>query len=162
MYHKHEYKRKFDCHSHTQIPDMPILKAKSLEEIIDYVYDSIVQEAITVEFYSCLLKEAPDELHKCFIHKAHQDELLHLYAFTKLFCHLTGNMPQYTITPIKYRSYREALLIAYKDELEVGQFYRDMQLYTSDLLIKDTFYYAMVDELEHATMFSTLYLTCRC
>ena len=40
-----------------------------------------------------------------------------------------------------------------------GEFYRDVQLSTTDQLIRDTFYLAMVDELEHATMFSTLYNT---
>lgn len=49
--------------------------------------------------------------------------------------------------------------MALKDELEAGEFYRDIQLSTMDKLIRDTFYFAMVDELEHATMFSTLYNT---
>ena len=49
--------------------------------------------------------------------------------------------------------------MALEDELEAAEFYRDVQLSTNDQLIKDTFYFAMVDELEHATMFSTLYNT---
>ena len=42
------------------------------------------------------------------------------------------------------------------DELEAAEFYRDIQLSVMDQLVKDVFYYAMVDELEHATQFSTL------
>jgi rubrerythrin len=47
--------------------------------------------------------------------------------------------------------------MALRDELEAAEFYRDMQLSVKDQLVRDTYYLAMVDELEHATKFSTLY-----
>ena len=142
-----------------QIPQMPILGPYSFQEIIQFIYEAIVGEATAAEFYSRLINDAPDELHREFIQHAHDDELEHLYSFTKLYCHLTGQIPQYTIEPVIYQSYKEGILIALKDELEAGEFYRDVQLSTTDQLFRDTFYLAMVDELEHATMFSTLYNT---
>lgn len=148
-------------YTRTQIPNLPILGPKSFAQIIQYIYESIVDEATAAEFYARLLKEAPDELHREFIQHAFEDEIEHLQAFTKLYCHFTGRMPQYTITPVRYPNYREGLLIALKDELEAAEFYRDVQLSTTDQLIRDTFYLAMVDELEHATQFSTLYNTLR-
>ncbi len=146
-------------YSYIQIPQLPILGPYSFQQIIQYIHEAIVGEATAAEFYSRLLEDAPDELHREFIEHAYEDELEHLYAFKKLYCHLTGQRPYYTITPVEYPNYKEGILIALKDELEAAEFYRNIQLSTTDQLIKDTFYFAMVDELEHATQFSTLYNT---
>lgn len=142
---------------HIQIPQMPILGPYSFQQVIQFIYEAIVGEATAIDFYSRLVKEAPNDLHREFIQDAHDDEMKHLYAFTRLYCYLTGQMPQYVITPTIYSNYKEGLQTALKDELKAAGFYRNIQLSIMDLLIKDTFYYAMVDELEHATMFSTLY-----
>lgn len=146
-------------YSNTQIPNLPILGPKSFKQILQYIYDAIVDEATAAEFYSRLLKEAPNNLHREFIQHAFDDEVEHLQAFVKLYCYYTGKMPQYDISPVCYPNYKAGILRALEDELEAAEFYRDVQLSTSDQLIKDTFYFAMVDELEHATMFSTLYGT---
>ena len=50
--------------------------------------------------------------------------------------------------------------MALVSEIETVEFYRNVQLSTMDQVIIDTFFLAMVDEQEHATMFSTLYSTC--
>ncbi len=142
-----------------QIPQLPILGPYTFTQIIHYIYKAIVDEATAAEFYSRLLKEAPDELHREFIEHAYEDELEHLYAFKKLYYHLTDERPYYNIIPVNYSNYKEGILKALKDELEAAEFYRNVQLSTTDQLIKDTFYFAMVDELEHATQFSTLYNT---
>lgn len=144
-------------YDYIQIPQLPILGPYSFQQIIQFLYEAIIGEATAAEFYSRLILDAPNDLHKEFIQHAHDDELEHLYAFTKLYYHLTGQMPQYSIVPVVYSSYKEGVLKALKDELEAGEFYKNVQLSTTDQLIKDTFYFAMVDELEHATMFSTLY-----
>lgn len=145
--------------NYIQIPQLPILGPYSFHEIVQYIYKSIVDEATAAEFYSRLLNEAPDDLHREFIKHAYEDELEHLHAFKRLYCHFTSQIPQYTFTPIMYQDYKEGILKALKDELEAAEFYRNIQLSTTDQLIKDTFYFAMVDELEHATQFSTLYNT---
>jgi len=142
-----------------QIPNLPILGPKEFRHILQYIYKSIVNEATAAEFYGKLLWQAPDSLHKEFIQHARQDELMHLQAFTRLYHYYTGKMPQYNINSVTYPNYKEGILQALKDELEAAEFYRDVQLSSTDPLIKDTFYFAMVDELEHATQFSTLYNT---
>lgn len=138
---------------------LPILGPVSFQEILEYIYDSIVEEATAAEFYGRLLKEAPDELHREFIKHAKEDELEHLENFIKLYYYFTGHIAYYVITPVEYSTYKEGILRALKDELEAAEFYRDVQMSTTDQSIKDNFYFAMVDELEHSTQFSTLYNT---
>ncbi len=138
---------------------LPILQTDNFNQIIEYMYSTIVSEATAAEFYSRLLLEAPDDLHKEFIEHAMEDELEHLEKFCHLYHYYTGHMPVYEITPVQFPNYKAGVLMALKDELEAGEFYRDVQMSSMDQYIRDTFYYAMVDELEHATMFSTLYNT---
>jgi len=146
-------------YTNTQIPNLPLLGPKSFEDILQYIYKSIVDEATAAEFYGQLLRQAPNQLHREFIQHARQDELIHLKAFIRLYHHYTGKMPQYTIHPVIYSDYKGGILQALENELEAAEFYRDVQLSTTDQLIRDTFYFAMIDELEHATQFSTLYNT---
>ncbi|MGI6574634.1 MAG: ferritin-like domain-containing protein [bacterium] len=144
---------------YVQIPNLPLLGPHSFRQMLHHIYRSIIDEATAAEFYSRLLREAPDELHREFIEHAYEDEQEHLQAFMRLFYHFTGQRPQYTIAPVEYPNYKAGILMALKDELEAAEFYRDVQLSTTDQLVKDTFYFAMIDELEHATQFSTLYNT---
>ncbi|WP_102349090.1 ferritin-like domain-containing protein [Bacillus sp. Marseille-P3661] len=141
------------------IPYLPILGQQSVEQIAKHIYTSIVNEATAAEFYSRLLHEVPDELHREFIQHAYEDEVKHLQAFTKLYIHCTGQNPQYNVQHVEYSNYKAGILKALKDELEAAEFYRDVQLSSVDPLVKDTFFYAMVDELEHATQFGVLYNT---
>lgn len=148
-------------HNHFQlmIPQMPILGPYNFGRLLQNIYQAIVDEATAAEFYARLLKEEPDPLHREFIDHAYRDELVHLEAFTRLYTFFTHQAPQYNITPVQYRTYKEGLLIALKDELEAAEFYRDVMLSTTDQLVRDTFFLAMVDELEHATQFGFLYHT---
>lgn len=139
------------------IPNLPIIGDHSIQQLINNIYKSIVDETTAAEFYSRLLQQAPDELHKEFVEHAYKDELDHLEAFSKLFAHFTGQLPQYQIQPIQYDTYRDGILKALKSELEAAEFYRDVILSTTDPLVKDTFFLAMVDELEHSTQFGVLY-----
>jgi len=138
-------------------PNIPLLGQQPLSILVRSIYDSIVDEASATEFYSRLMIEVTDELHREFIEHAYQDELKHLDAFTKLYAHLTGQQPIYTVKPVKYNALLQGVKMALKDELEAVEFYRDIQLSTTDQLVKDTFFHAMVDELEHATQFGIIY-----
>lgn len=142
-----------------QIPQMPVLGPQSFERLLANIYQSIIDEATAADFYSRLLMEAPDELHREFIRHAYEDELMHLEAFLHLYRYFTVRAPQYNITPVQYRNYKEGILMALKDELEAAEFYRDVMLSSTDQLVRDTFFMAMVDELEHATQFGVLYGT---
>jgi rubrerythrin len=143
-----------------QIPSLPLKGPKPFEAIINDICKAIEGEVITADFYCHLLKEAPNKLHQEFIEQAYRDELEHIQILSKLYYYYTECEPKYELRPIHHPCYKEGLLIALKGELETIEFYRDIQLYTMDQVIIDTFYMIMVDELTHATMFSTLFNTC--
>lgn len=85
---------------------MPIIGDTSLPKLIENIYKYIVDEANAADFYSRLLKEAPDELHRQFVKHAYEDEIGHVEAFSKLYVYLTNQKPQYQITPVKYETYK--------------------------------------------------------
>lgn len=165
MYQYHATDNYSKCESrfcnNVQIPSLPLRGPKSFEQILHYIHKAIVDEATAADFYCHLLKEAPNKLHRDFIEHAYHDELEHLQIFTKLYCYFTDITPEYHIKPVCYPNYKEGLLMALISELDAVEFYRNVQLSTTDQLIIDTFYMVMVDELGHATMFSTLYGTCK-
>jgi len=136
---------------------VPLLGSLTTQQFKDAVYKSIVDEATAAEFYSRLLQEAPNQLHYAFIEHARQDELEHLSFFEKLYYQYFRTQPQYQIEPVQYPGYKDGLLMALQSELEAVEFYRNMQLSVKDQIARDTYYLAMVDELEHATQFSTLF-----
>ncbi|MEQ6378790.1 ferritin-like domain-containing protein [Bacillaceae bacterium S4-13-56] len=138
------------------IPYSPLLGDQSQPQLIKNVHKAIVDEATAANFYARLLKEAPDELNREFVQHAYEDELEHLQAFIQLYIHLTGRQPEYQMKQIQYSHYKEGILKALKDELEAVEFYRDVKLSTCDPLVQDTFFFAMVDELEHGTQFGVL------
>lgn len=154
MYNGNNFSRQ-----HFNIPFLPILGNQSFQSIINSIYKAIVDEAIASDFYSRLLKEVPDELHREFVKHAYEDEIEHLEAFTKLYVSFTGQEPQYHVKLVQYPNYKAGILRALKDELEAAEFYRDVILSNTDQLVKDTFLFAMVDELEHSTQFGVLYNT---
>lgn len=145
----------------TQIPMMPIMGPKTFDEILQDIAKAIVDESTAAEFYSRLMKQAPNALHREFIDHAYEDERSHRQNFMRLYKYYTNKLPQYSLSPIQYPSYKDGILQALKGEIEAAEFYRDVQLSTADQLIKDTFYLAMIDEMGHATQFSTLYNTLR-
>jgi rubrerythrin len=148
--------------NNVQIPCLPLKGPKSFDHILHDICKAIEDEARAADFYRRLLKEAPNKLHRDFIEHAYNDELEHLQVFTRLYCYFTDEEPHYHFEPIcNPPCYKEGLLTALIGELEAIEFYRNVQLSTTDQLIRDTFYMVMVDELEHATMFSTLYNTCK-
>ncbi|MBE3573482.1 MAG: ferritin-like domain-containing protein [Moorella humiferrea] len=138
------------------IPQMPVLGPHDFQKQVQHIYDSIVAEATAADFYSRLMREAPDELHRDFINHAYQDELEHLEAFTRLYKHFTDRIPQYNIEPVQYRTYKDGLLKALKDELEAADFYKGIIVSSTDQLVRDTYFLAMGDELEHAIRFNAL------
>ncbi|MBE3580154.1 MAG: ferritin-like domain-containing protein [Thermoanaerobacteraceae bacterium] len=140
-----------------QIPNLPILGPHDWGKLLKNIYDSIVAEATAADLYYRLLRETPNQLHREFVHHAYQDELKHLEAFSRLYSFFTGQKPHYTIDPVQYRSYEEGLLISLQSELEAAEFYHEVILSSTDGLVRDTFFLAMGDELEHATRFGVLY-----
>lgn len=136
---------------------IPLLGTKSFQEVIAFIQKAMIDEATTINLYQRLLKDAPDEFHREFINHACCDEVEHLHFFESLYYQYMNKKPSYNFRSIPYCNYKEGILIALNGEFEAIDFYRNVQLSVTDQLIRDTFYFAMVDEQEHATRFSVLY-----
>jgi rubrerythrin len=135
----------------------PLFGNMTPQQLKDNLLRSMKDEASAAEFYTRLMNEAPDELHKMFIMDARDDELKHLQRFENLYVYYFGTKPQFDVEYIEYPDYKEGILMALKSELQAATFYRDVQLSTKDPLVRDTFYYPMIDEIEHANQFGILY-----
>lgn len=146
--------------NNVQIPSLPLKGPKPFDVIIHEIARAIEGEAITADFYCHLLKEAPNKIHQDFIEHAYRDELEHLQVLLKLYYYYTDCEPKYELKPIHHACYKEGLFLALTGEMETAEFYKEIQLITMDQVIIDTFYMIMIDEMLHATMFSTLYSNC--
>jgi rubrerythrin len=126
------------------------------QELLSAIMEGIKGEATAIDFYSRLVKNAPNEKHREDIQHALDDEKIHLKEFTQLYKNLSGQEPVYQITKTKYNSYEDGLRIAYEDELEAYEDYRNSYLLTQSLQVRDVFFRALTDEMEHATRFGFL------
>lgn len=140
-----------------QIPALPLMPVESFSEVTDALLKTIMDEATAIEFYERLASVAPDNYSRETIESIRGDEQTHLEAFGKLYVYLVGRNPQYKIIPVQFSDYREGLFLAYKGEIEAIEFYKENILATLDQLIRDTYFFAMTDEQEHAIQFSFLY-----
>jgi len=125
-------------------------------QVTKAVLDAIIGEATAIDFYNRLLTAAPNQKHKENIHHALEDEKIHLQLFTQLYIALTGQQPIYQIKKEEFSNYNEGLRMAYEDELEAYENYRNAYLLTQDQYIRDVFFRAMTDENEHAMRFGFL------
>jgi rubrerythrin len=120
------------------------------------ILKAIKSEAEAIDFYQRLLKFAPGHRGQDDISHALEDERIHLRDFSQLYYSLTGMQPVYRPKKIAFHNLQEGLRLAYQDELEAYEFYRDIYLMTSHPLIRDVFFRAMTDEIEHAMRFGFL------
>jgi rubrerythrin len=126
------------------------------QELLNAIFEGIKGEAAAIDFYSRLIKNAPNKKHREDIQHALEDEKIHLKKFTKLYKSLSGQDPVYQIKKTKYDTYEEGLRMAYEDELEAYEDYRNSYLLTQNLQVRDVFFLALTDEMEHATRFGFL------
>jgi rubrerythrin len=120
-----------------QIPNLPLKGPKSFDHILHMIHKAIEGEEIAIEFYARLLREAPNKLNKEFIERVYNDELEHKQIFSRLYCYYTDTDPVCHIEPIGYPCYKEGLLAAMISELDTVEFYKNVQLSTTDPLIID-------------------------
>ncbi|MFC4769360.1 ferritin family protein [Effusibacillus consociatus] len=114
-------------------------------------------EAEAVRFYAKLMNMAPDERQRASIKHAHDDEIKHYKMFTALYHQLTGREAPVGITETAFESYKEGIRTAFDHELEAAELYREMYLATQIPAIRDVFFEAMTDEMEHAQRFAFIY-----
>lgn len=142
--------------SEFNIPNIPLLKNLSPSQINEKLLRTITDEATAIDFYTNLLKQATTNEQRKFIQDIISEESLHLQMFTSLYKFLNGISPTYTITPIKFDSFKQGLSFALQGELDAMDFYKRMILSTTNQLIEQAYYFALGDETEHAIMFSTM------
>lgn len=127
------------------------------QEIISATMSAIKGEAAAVEFYTRLKAIAPNSFAKEQVDHALEDEKVHLRMFEQLYQNLTGRKPTYKIEKTSFKHFQDGLKKAYHDELEAYEEYRNAYLLTNNPTIRDVFFHAMTDEIEHATRFSFLF-----
>ncbi|GAB6935246.1 MAG: ferritin-like domain-containing protein [Calditerricola sp.] len=118
---------------------------------------ALVGERSAIAFYRRLLDMAPNDEHRKQIEHAYEDEKKHYRMFENLYIRLTGRRPDVKPMTVTFATYEEGLKKAFYDELEAAELYRDTQLLTRNKAIRDIFYEAMTDEMEHAARFSFIY-----
>lgn len=115
-------------------------------------------EAEAIAYYTALLKIAPNPLAERNIEHILNDEKEHFQMFTELNYRLTGRKINVPIPqPPNLTNYPDALIQAFEDELEAVALYKAMYLNALTLPIRDTMFYIMMDEMEHADRLSLLY-----
>ncbi|MET1249323.1 ferritin-like domain-containing protein [Sporolactobacillus sp. STCC-11] len=117
------------------------------------VLDAVKGEATAVDFYGRLAEAAPNAEMRADILSIRQDEHDHFQLFSWLYAQLTGNQPVFQITPVQFRSFSEGLRIAYRDELEDYETYRNLYLTHSDPTVRNILLRAFSDEIKHAIRF---------
>lgn len=131
---------------------------EGFQPLVDEICKSIKGEAEAINFYTRLLKIAPNKKHREDIKHALNDERIHLRYFTGLYRQLTGAQPFYKTEKARFSNYYDGLKKAFYDEIEAYEMYRDIYLMTNDPMIRDIYLKAFTDEMEHASRFSFLYL----
>ncbi len=118
---------------------------------------AINEEAGAVSFYDKLMKLAPNQKQKTWIEHAKNDEMKHLNAFTALYLRLTCQSPVVQPKDYTFTTYKAGVALAIERELEATELYRDMYLATIVPEVRDIFFEAMTDEIEHSVRFTHIY-----
>lgn len=124
------------------------------ERFIADLYKAIGDEAEAAEFYTMLMKCAPNDFARDQIKHARDDERKHYGQLSRLYWCLTGRRPMIPKPRVEKVSYKKGLRIALDDELEAAEHYRSMLLATGNFGIRDLLFEIMTDEMEHATRFA--------
>jgi rubrerythrin len=127
------------------------------EKVLDALIEGMEGESEAIDFYTRLSAMAPNKEAKEAVIHALEDEKRHLDSFMNLYKRLAGNNPSYKKRRKRFSTFKEGIKLAYQDELEAYEKYRDDYLLTSDASVRDVFFLAMTDEIEHATRFAFVY-----
>lgn len=125
-------------------------------KVFKEILKAIKAEAEATDFYQRLSRFAPNQKHRDDIMHALEDERIHLRQFTNLYVRLTGCQPVYKPERKMFQTYIEGLKMAYRDELEAYEHYRNIYLLTRNPMIRDVFFRGFTDEIEHAVRFGFL------
>lgn len=127
------------------------------DNVLASLVESMEGENKAIDFYTRLIAMAPNKKMREVVEYALKDERRHLELFGNVYKTLTGKAPKYKKERQKFSNFKEGISIAFLDELEAYEMYRNIYLMTDDWTIRDVFFRAMTDEIEHATRFSFIY-----
>jgi rubrerythrin len=158
MYYLDSFPSYYSHHSYYAVPYRQFQYGRNgqYQKIIDMILNAMKGEASAIQFYEQLAKAAPNEKAEKDVLHALEDEKMHLKQFVDLYVMLTGKRPVYKVEKVSFNTFKEGLELAKNDELEAYEEYRDAYLATQDQMIRDVFFLAMTDEIEHALRFSFL------
>lgn len=117
---------------------------------------AIADEAEAAEFYRYLESIAPNAEAREQVHHATEDEIKHHRMLSHLYRRLTGRHPAVEQPVIERPGFAAGVYMAFNDELEAAEHYRDMLLSTRDMAIRDMMFEIMMDEMEHADRFTMI------
>lgn len=140
----------------TRIPQID-LGIKDYPKFLANLEDAINDEAAAIRFYQKLMDLAPDTEQRESIEHAHEEEIVHFKWFTTLYRQLTGREAVVRVKDIAFSGYKSGIREAFEQELEAADLYQGMYLASHNPEIRDLFFKALTDEMEHATRFSFLY-----
>jgi rubrerythrin len=130
---------------------------KDFPDFLKKLQKAVNDEASAIRFYERLEAEAPNEKQKNLIRHALEDEKKHLHMFVGLYRSLTGRQPEIRPEETVFSSYKEGIEIAFGQELEAFEMYRDMYLSVTITAIRDILLEAFTDEQEHAMRFAFIH-----
>jgi len=139
------------------LPNLPLLGTLSMNELKHQLQITMNDEKSAIEFYTKLLQQSESGIHKGFVQEALNEEKKHLELFKNVYTFYFNEEPNIEVKPVNYNTYKEGIMHALKDELKAADYYKQMTLSTTDEMIKEAYFYAMGDEIEHSIMFSTIY-----
>lgn len=124
------------------------------EELLARIERYMKEQITAARFYRRLLELAEDERVRSQIRRAMEDEEKHYRLLGELYQTLTSRSFAAEPEPVAFASLAEGLMIAFADELEAFEEYRETYLQQVDERIRRLFFELMTDEHEHATRFA--------
>ena len=126
----------------------------SLQELLK----AMTGELEAQRYYSELIKLTNDPQEKEIINMIINDEKKHFLSFRNLYIAITGVEPPIPEIPTpKIENFVAGVEKSILDELEAYEFYKTVYISTSNLHVKDIFFQAFTDEIEHAIYFNYFY-----
>ena len=129
-----------------------------LQEALNMIRDSVMDEANDEAFYSMLIDQAISDEDKDIIRIIRDNEITHNKLLRDVYYALTGTtLPQSTSNAnIQPMSYLENLRKALMSEVEAANKYRKIMSAMPDKSSSSSIMHILVDELRHADLYNYL------
>lgn len=111
----------------------------------------LVDEQNGAAFYQSLSENADTPENAAILASIRDDEIRHFIILKELFCKYFRCEPKLPpVAEVSYQSFADGIKTAIADELTAYEDYRNIYLSNRDMLVKETVFETMTDEIEHA------------